>query len=348
MTMTLEKTRSEFEGIEEVESCKSERPQGYYVSWGKMNWSTIDANGNESSSQQYSYSWDAANRLVGVSIIGPVPTTQANNIQMTYDGKGRRVSITELHGSTVLTAKTFVWCAQSLCEEKNSTGSSVSALFYYRGEQINGTNYYFTKDYLGSVREMVDSSGNVQARYDYDPFGRQNQISGTVSSDFGFTGYYQEVAASMYLTLYRAYDAGMGRWLSRDPVNTPFRDERNLYEYVQNNVISHVDPLGLKDCKPPCTQAPPLPSTSSKCDDYGNETYLGASEKCFCKCMGDGQWAQNVRGCLSCKFGNGGGNWFNEVERHAECYIANPPPIVIGAKLEDCWAHCFLYGQGAQ
>ena len=59
MTMTLEKTRSEFEGIEEVESCKSERPQGYYVSWGKMNWSTIDANGNLVNDGKKIYTWDA-------------------------------------------------------------------------------------------------------------------------------------------------------------------------------------------------------------------------------------------------------------------------------------------------
>ncbi len=58
-----------------------------------------DANGNLVNDGKKIYSWDAVNRLIGVSIIGPVPTTQANNIQMSYDGVGRRVSITELHGT---------------------------------------------------------------------------------------------------------------------------------------------------------------------------------------------------------------------------------------------------------
>jgi RHS repeat-associated protein len=239
MTMTLEKTRAEFEGLEEVESCKSERPQGFSASWGKMNWSTIDANGNETSSQQYNYSWDAKDRLVGVSIIGPVPTTQANNIQMTYDGLGRRVSITELHGTTVLTANTFVWCNERICQERDVTGHTVVEQVFKMGEQINGTNYYWATDRLGSVREMTDSGGALHANYDYDPWGRQTKITGDVDGDFGFTGFYINKSTNLYLTHYRAYDTNQARWISRDPIQAP-----NLYEYVVDNPLIFKDPNG--------------------------------------------------------------------------------------------------------
>jgi hypothetical protein len=66
------------------------------------------------------------------------------------------------------------------------------------------------------------------------------------------------------------------------------------------------------------TRPDPLPSNSPKCDNYGSETYLGASEKCFCKCAGDSAWAQKVRGCLACAFENG----MSKTGRHKMCYDA--------------------------
>lgn len=80
-----------------------------------------DANSNQLADNTYTYTYDAADRLVGIHTINPQPPTVTDNIQMTYDGKGRRVSITELHGSTVLTAKIFVLCKNDVCEERDST-----------------------------------------------------------------------------------------------------------------------------------------------------------------------------------------------------------------------------------
>ena len=84
--------------------------------------------------------------------------------------------------------------------------------------QVGSTNYYYTKDHLGSIRELTDSSGAVQTRYDYDPSGRRTKIGGNVDADFGFTGHYFHQASGLHLALYRAYDADFGRWVSRDPI----------------------------------------------------------------------------------------------------------------------------------
>jgi RHS repeat-associated protein len=180
-----------------------------------------------------------------------------DNITMTYDGSGRRVGIVESHGSTVLTSKTFVWCGSQLCEERNSTGSTVAKRFFGGGEQINGTNYYFTRDHLGSIREVVDGSGNVQDRFDYDPWGRQTQLSGSLSVDFGYASYYLNHSTGLYLTKFRAYDPEKGTWLSRDPlgesqglalyeyVESVGKPSLNLYEYANNNPLRFTDVLGL-------------------------------------------------------------------------------------------------------
>lgn len=45
------------------------------------------------------------------------------------------------------------------------------------------------------------------------------------------------------MALYRAYDANLARWISRDPIGE--NGGPNLYGYVQNNPLNLTDPLGL-------------------------------------------------------------------------------------------------------
>src|SRR5271154_2654162 len=104
-----------------------------------------------------------------------------------------------------------------MAEERNAS-NVVTKRFYPQGEQISGTSYYYTRDHLGSVREMTNSSGTIEARYDYDPYGRVTTITGTIPSDFQYAGYYEHATSGLNLTLYRAYDPNTARWLSRDPL----------------------------------------------------------------------------------------------------------------------------------
>jgi RHS repeat-associated protein len=104
---------------------------------------------------------------------------------------------------------------------------------------------FYTRDHLGSIREMVDGGGNLQARYDYDLYGQQTVLAETSAAAFGFTGHFQHRPSGLYLTLFRALDPRLGRWLSRDPLGEGAG--LNLYAYVGNDPINSVDPLGDKD-----------------------------------------------------------------------------------------------------
>ncbi len=76
-----------------------------------------------------------------------------------------------------------------------------------------------------------------------DPYGRRSLVSGADLADFGFTGHYVHKPSGLHLALYRAYDANLGRWLSRDPIG--IRGGLNLYRYVRNDPVNWIDPLGL-------------------------------------------------------------------------------------------------------
>jgi len=200
----------------------------------------FDLNGNQTleltAMATNRYEWDAMNRLL--SITGPT-----NRTTFAYDWLGRRVQSIEWQNGVAISTNIFVWDGLALAEQRDGTGSTVIKRFFGQGEQISGVNYYFTRDHLGSIREMTDESGAIRYRGDYDPYGRSTQVQGDLVPDFGYAGMYYHAASGLSLTLFRAYDPDLGRWLNRDPIAE--RGGLNLYGYVGNEPVNRVDPLGL-------------------------------------------------------------------------------------------------------
>jgi RHS repeat-associated protein len=194
---------------------------------------TYDANGNlTNDGAGKTFTYDAANRLISVTQNGTVTG-------FVYDGFGRRVQETQ-NGSIT---KQWVWSSGTQPDEERDASNNVTKRFNAQGEQINGVNYYFTTDQLGSVREMTDSTGAIRARYDYDPYGRVTKLSGDLDADFGFQGMYYHAASGLSLTYYRAYDPALGRWTTPDPSGEA--GGVNLFQFVGNDPINATDPLGL-------------------------------------------------------------------------------------------------------
>lgn len=204
---------------------------------------SYDANGNLTNLVSVTvtnrYRWDAANRLINLT---QYLTNQTLTSEFYYDGVGRRIAIAERQNGSLVSSNLYVWCGTEICEERSS-GNVVTKRFFGVGEQLSGTDYFFTKDHLGSIREMTDGGGTIHARYDYDPYGRRTKVSGDVDADFGFTGYYYHSVSGLSLTFYRQYDPGLGRWLSRDPIEE--NGGLNIYGFVGNNSINRVDLMGL-------------------------------------------------------------------------------------------------------
>ena len=117
--------------------------------------------------------------------------------------------------------------------------------FFGWGQPISGTNYAYTRDHLGSVRDMTDSSGNVLAHYEYDMYGQATQTVGNptvIRADFQYAGYYAHQPSGLNLATYRAYNPSLARWINRDPVGEDAGT--NLYAYVDNDPTNYLDPDG--------------------------------------------------------------------------------------------------------
>jgi RHS repeat-associated protein len=163
------------------------------------------------------------------------------------------------------------------CEERDASGT-VTNRFFSRGQQNSATAYFYSIDHLGSVRELTDSSGGIQAEYGYDSFGQISKTLENVASVMQYASYLCHLRTGFYLTVFRFYNSKLGRWLSRDPRRALAKP--NSYDYVGNSTVSFVDPLGLaKQACDPCLNAPEKdPDSCGKYDlsdpaDY----YLGLS-----------------------------------------------------------------------
>ncbi len=191
------------------------------------------------------YEWDAENRLTAVQ-------RDPQRSEFSYDPMGRRSRNIERAGTAVQRDVRYVWDGNELIEERDSATNRVTKRFYPLGVQITdaaGTarNYYYTRDHLGSVLEMVDSTGNnVIAQYQYDEWGTRQRIGGsdwTINAPVGYAGYFYHSESQLNLTRHRAYSPFLGRWLSRDPIEEA--GGMNLYAYVNNDPMNKTDPSGL-------------------------------------------------------------------------------------------------------
>ena len=105
---------------------------------------------------------------------------------------------------------------------------------------------YLLPDGLGSVRQLVDASGNVKLTESYEPYGSVLTSQGSATSAFGFTGEQSDSYIELVFLQARYMQPALGMFLSRDPWSG---DElrpgsMNGWNNVENNPINQVDPSG--------------------------------------------------------------------------------------------------------
>jgi RHS repeat-associated protein len=202
-----------------------------------------DANGNMTADGTgLTYEYDSLDRLTAVN------ESATKRSEFAYDGLGRRVGIIERagKGGTISSTEDFVYDGLLLIQNRDAS-NAVQQSYFLQGEQWAGGstagNYYYTRDHLGSIREFVDGSGAVRARYGYDLWGNRTKLGGDLDSDFGFTGYWYHAPSNLYLSLTRPLSPSLGRFIARDPIEE--LGGSNLYVYAANNPPYFTDFFGL-------------------------------------------------------------------------------------------------------
>ena len=186
-------------------------------------------------------------------------------ITFKYDYLGRRVEKKVVRGTTTESHLRFVWRGWLLVAELNAASNNDRVKTYTWGPDISGSfggaggnggvlmvedheadeKFFPAYDAQGNVTGLIDTSGNLDAAYEYDPFGKLIRYAGTrtTSMSLSYGTKYLDMETGLIYYGYRYYDPRQGRFINRDPIGE--FGGLNLYGFVGNSPVNWVDYLGL-------------------------------------------------------------------------------------------------------
>lgn len=258
-------------------------------------WSTpaYDANGNTTliprpdlgTNKSMIATWDAWNRLV--KLVNP--DNSQTLVEFAYDGRNLRI-VNKEYASGTLSATRHLYYTDSwqALEERVNTSTAperqhVWGIRYIddlvlrdRHTNADGTldeRLYHLPDANWNVTAVVDTSGSVQERIEYTPYGQLQFLAPSFglrsASSYDIRTTYTSRECIPEIKLYdfrnRWYDPGLGRFYSRDPIKYK-GSNWNLFAYVDGSPQDKFDPTGL---------APPRSPAG-----YGN--YCGPTRAAIC------------------------------------------------------------------
>jgi len=163
---------------------------------------------------------------------------------------------TENKDAVAATAKyQYVWSLRYIdaCilrdEDKDADGDCTDAEGAGGSERL-----YYASGANMEVTAVANTSGTVQERYTYTPYGQptihDNDWSDTKTwansthNEILYSGYRYDDETGLYHVRYRTYHPTLGRWAQRDVEG--YLEGLGLYEYVAANPSARVDPLGAR------------------------------------------------------------------------------------------------------
>jgi RHS repeat-associated protein len=223
-----------------------------------------DANGNLTSDDTRVFTYDAENQLTNVAVAGQW------QVGFIYDGlRRKRIERDYAWVSSAWqeTNETRYLYDGNLVIQERDTNNNVHVT-YTRGLDLSlsregaggiggllartdsSGSYYYHSDGSGNVTALVDANGIVQARAEYDAFGKMLKLSGPLSAKnrYWFSSKEFIPQAGIYSYGYRFYEPNFQRWLNRDPLQETY--DINLYRFNYNSPLAYVDtdgqsPLGI-------------------------------------------------------------------------------------------------------
>jgi RHS repeat-associated protein len=255
---------------------------------------TYDADGNLTADGQWTYAWDAENRLIEIASklsagVPLSPTTLARRITYRYDGQSRQLERVEftwntgtaawnttpaattrylydgwncvaefsVSGATVTHQRSYLW-GLDMSGSMAGAGGVGGLLAIYQGPMSGPAVHYTAYDGNGNVIGLVKAAdGNVSARYEYGPFGEPLRGTGeaiAAANPWRFSTKRADPVTTLVHYEYRVYNPTTGRWLGRDPIGE--RHSLGLLVFLSNQSLSSIDRFGLLDLRDGSTFTP--------------------------------------------------------------------------------------------
>jgi RHS repeat-associated protein len=234
---------------------------------------TYDFDGNLTGDGQWSYMWDAENRLTTIETQASAVTAGVpkQKLEFAYDSAGRRIQkrVSNWSGTAYVVASDtrFLYDGWNLLAEFNALSSNAVVRSYVWGIDLSGSSqgaggiggllaihqpssiaHLPCYDGNGNVVAAIDAStGAGAAQFEYGPFGESLRVTGTAAANlpFRFSTKYQDAETGFYYYGYRYYCPSTRRWLSRDFIEE--NGGANLYGMVGNSAVNTIDYLGMME-----------------------------------------------------------------------------------------------------
>ena len=192
------------------------------------------------------YDYDARNNLGAIwTRDGSTPPNY-----FAYDGDSARIQIADSEGET-----NYIWDGPSIIgelEENNALRRAYThghtpipgAFSLLEVEDSERSRYAYHLDQVGGVKRLTDASQSVAATYEYSPFGRILESTGSAPNDFTFPATYLGLgdASCLKLSSSRGYCMRTTRFLSRELLGQLRGD--SSFAYAENSPTGYVDPRG--------------------------------------------------------------------------------------------------------
>ena len=177
-----------------------------------------------------------------------VPNSPTATAGFLYDGEGNRVEQQVTQGGTTTTT---IYIGN--LEQVAITGGTTTTTTYYYASStrialaVGGVVSYLASDGLGSANVAIKAADSSTSAALFAPYGSVRYTSGTIPTDYGFTGQHADSATGLDYYNARYYDPLASQFTSADSALPGAGYDvwaLSRYAYVQGNPEVRTDPSG--------------------------------------------------------------------------------------------------------